>query len=86
LRSLPPLALSRDEVAEVLFVPLSVFADHQRARKEFRNVQGIMREVWYYEYGGHTIWGATAGILRTFMKRVQISSGDDHAPVPGQLA
>jgi 8-oxo-dGTP pyrophosphatase MutT (NUDIX family) len=75
LRSLPPLAPSQDEVAEVLFVPLMVFADHTRARKEYRNVQGVMREVWFYEYGGHTIWGATAAIIRTFLQKVQLDTG-----------
>ena len=61
----PPLELRPDprEVAEVFEVPLSFLLDLRNRQRRTREYQG--REVGFYvfEYGAHTIWGATAGML-----------------------
>ena len=61
----PPLALKLDpfEVAEVFEVPLAFILDpanHQR-REFWRG--GELRRYIAMPYGGHYIWGATAGML-----------------------
>jgi 8-oxo-dGTP pyrophosphatase MutT (NUDIX family) len=77
LPALPPLDPSPHEVAEILFVPLEFFADRRQGRKELVNFRGTTREVWFYDYGGHTIWGATAAILRSFIQRVSFLPAED---------
>ena len=61
----PPFELKPDpfEVADVFEVPLGFFLDpanHQRHR-DVRN--GRTRYYYSMPYGGHNIWGATAGML-----------------------
>ncbi len=56
-----------DEVADVFQVPLQFFAEPANARMEYRMVRGKQREVWHYTAGGHTIWGATAAIVRSLL-------------------
>ena len=61
----PPLALVPDprEVEQVFEVPLAYLLDPANHHRETRELQG--RRVGYYvmRHGGHTIWGATAGML-----------------------
>ncbi len=61
----PPLALTRDafEVAEVFEVPLSFLLDPKNRRRELRRRRGRTREVWVFDYRGHSIWGATARMV-----------------------
>jgi 8-oxo-dGTP pyrophosphatase MutT (NUDIX family) len=65
LRQPPDLRVNPQEVAEVLTVPMTFFSDEENGRSEMREVQRGTREVWFYDYGGHTIWGATAAIIRS---------------------
>lgn len=66
--SLPPLSHNAVEVAEILEVPLSVFLDPARERVEKRMRLGGLLDVYFYRFGPHEIWGATAAILRTFLQ------------------
>jgi len=64
----PPFTLKPDphEVAEIFEVPLGFLLDrdnHQRCSVEF---EGATRYFWAMPYGGHFIWGATAGMVRNF--------------------
>jgi 8-oxo-dGTP pyrophosphatase MutT (NUDIX family) len=70
IESLPFLSPNVHEVAEVLYVPLSFFADVKNGRIEMREFRGKQHEVWYYETGKHTIWGATAMIIRSLLKKI----------------
>jgi 8-oxo-dGTP pyrophosphatase MutT (NUDIX family) len=67
-----PLVLrpNPQEVAEVFRVPLSFFADPAHGRRETRIVHGEEREVWFYEFGGRSIWGATAWIIRRILSHL----------------
>lgn len=67
LRPAVALTLNWAEVAEVFHVPLLFFAEPGKARQEFRQVRGESREVWSYDTGSHTIWGATAVIVRSLL-------------------
>ena len=51
------------EMEEVFEVPLSVFADSDRYRCAETTFLGEEHRVYFFDYGPHTIWGATARIL-----------------------
>jgi 8-oxo-dGTP pyrophosphatase MutT (NUDIX family) len=68
----PQLSPNKDEVAEVFQVPLLVFADPANGRTEMREFRGTSHEVWFYEQAGHTIWGATAMIVRSLLRRLEL--------------
>ena len=64
--SVPKTVMNTSEVAEVFDVPLSVFIEKKNARSEERLWQGNTYNVWYFDYKGYTIWGATAMLLVNF--------------------
>jgi 8-oxo-dGTP pyrophosphatase MutT (NUDIX family) len=70
INNLPPLTINTGEVAQVFQVPLTFFTDPGNGKRELREIRGERREVWYYEYGGHVIWGATAMIVRSLLRTV----------------
>lgn len=74
--SLPPLNHNAMEVAEILEVPLSTFLDARNERVEKRNRLGQMIDVYFYQFGVHEIWGATAAILRGFLHSVRSGTSD----------
>lgn len=51
------------EMEEVLEVPLSVFSDFDAYRCAETTFLGEAYDVYFFDYGPHTIWGATAKIL-----------------------
>ena len=55
------------EIEEVIEVPLSVFLEKSNFRKEFRELQGKMWPVYFYRHDHHTIWGATASIVKQLL-------------------
>jgi 8-oxo-dGTP pyrophosphatase MutT (NUDIX family) len=55
------------EVEEILQVPLRDLVRPQALRSEWREVLGAMREVHFYTWGEHTIWGATARVLKELL-------------------
>jgi 8-oxo-dGTP pyrophosphatase MutT (NUDIX family) len=55
------------EVAEVLIVPLSHLADPANAIEVPRSLNGSIVLSEGFLFGEHTIWGATARILRNFL-------------------
>jgi 8-oxo-dGTP pyrophosphatase MutT (NUDIX family) len=57
-----------DEVAEVFWVPLGYLANPENMRTGTRLVAGLELEVHSWTYSGHTIWGATAHIIREFLR------------------
>jgi 8-oxo-dGTP pyrophosphatase MutT (NUDIX family) len=65
--ALPPLTPHAAEVAEILEVPLSLFMDKRNERVEQRVPFGVPLDVYFYRFGEHEIWGATAAILRSFL-------------------
>jgi len=65
----PPLSLvpNRNEVEEVLEVPLSLFRDKNRLRVESKKRCGQEYPVYFYNFGRKEIWGLTARIIRDFL-------------------
>ena len=68
-----PFKISQVEIAELIEVPLSFLlsGDNLSQREIFRGDQNEI--IYFYQYGTHTIWGATARILKQFLDL--ISSG-----------
>ena len=75
LSELPPLAPNPQEVAEAFTVPLEFFCNPANGRSELRDFRGGKREVWFYQHGEHTIWGATAMIVRSLLLNLGIAEG-----------
>ncbi len=67
MASLPVLNPNPLEVAEAFHIPLEFFLDPANSRMEKREVDGKVREVWFFDSGKHTIWGATAVITRSLL-------------------
>ena len=61
----PPFELRADanEVDEIFEVPLAFVLDPANHRRQSREWQGETRSFFAMNYGGRTIWGATAGML-----------------------
>jgi 8-oxo-dGTP pyrophosphatase MutT (NUDIX family) len=67
----PHLTLQPDEVAEAFYVPLSFFSNPANETIETRLVEKLLRKIYFYRYGGFTIWGITAVIIRQFVQLIE---------------
>jgi 8-oxo-dGTP pyrophosphatase MutT (NUDIX family) len=68
-----PFKVSPIEIAELIEVPLSSLLD-EKYFGEREIVQGDRQRIVYtYQYGNHTIWGATALILKQFLDLISSS-------------
>lgn len=73
---LPALRQNIVEVAEILEVPVSLFLDARNERVEQRTRLGVVHDIYFYRYGDHEIWGATAAMLRSFLHSLDASERD----------
>lgn len=55
------------EIERVLEVPLAALLDPANFRVEMTERDGHTQPLYFYDYGGETIWGATARILKQFL-------------------
>ena len=85
VETLPVMKPNPREVAEVFTVPLAFFADSQNARREWRSTPLGEREVWFYEYEGKVIWGATAAMIRNLCNVLQRGEAGTPGRVPVPL-
>ncbi len=74
IKHLPLLKMNTSEVESVIEVPLSFFAEpaNKRVVKMMRN--GELRDVYFYNYGETEIWGATAAIIESFLRKTQAAT------------
>lgn len=63
-----PYRPSPEEIDELIEVPVPSLLDPSRQRVERWNVMGQERDVYFYDYGAHVIWGATARILKDLLQ------------------
>jgi 8-oxo-dGTP pyrophosphatase MutT (NUDIX family) len=70
LEHLPPLTLNHQEVESILEVPFSFFLEQKNKRIVKMHRGGIQRDVVFFDYGEHEIWGATAAIIDTFLGKL----------------
>ncbi|MBI2491185.1 MAG: CoA pyrophosphatase [Candidatus Rokubacteria bacterium] len=59
-----------EEIEKVIEVPLAALVDPANVRVELWERQGVLREIHFFDWGGETIWGATARILRHYLDLV----------------
>ena len=64
------LRLNRDEAADAFEVPLAFLMAPQNHKRESRDWNGFTLNLYAMQFGGHNIWGATAGILRNLYERL----------------
>ena len=55
------------EIERVIEVPFSTLADPRNARVEHWERDGVTRPVYFYDWGGEPIWGATARIVKHYL-------------------
>jgi 8-oxo-dGTP pyrophosphatase MutT (NUDIX family) len=63
-----PLRPDAGEIAELLEIPVARLQSPGVRRMETRLFRGTEREVYFYDVGPHTIWGATARILKNLLE------------------
>jgi 8-oxo-dGTP pyrophosphatase MutT (NUDIX family) len=56
-----------EEIETVIEVPWSALTDPASFRVEVWERDGVRRPIYFYEWGGETIWGATARILKGYL-------------------
>jgi 8-oxo-dGTP pyrophosphatase MutT (NUDIX family) len=61
---------SAEEIEEIIEVPLRKLMDPASVRTETWRVDEQDRDVYFYDYGPHTIWGATARMLKGLLEIV----------------
>jgi hypothetical protein len=59
------------EVESVFEVPLSFLLDPANRQRRTREFQGRSVGFYVFEYQGHMIWGATAGMLVNLHKMLE---------------
>lgn len=86
----PELRPDSFEVAEVIDVRVAALLDPTARRVETWDTHGAPREVYFYQYGSHVIWGATARILSQFLEsytpewwQAVVSGKADYRPPAG---
>lgn len=72
IQELPELAPNNDEVAEVFRVGLDFFSQPSNGRTELREFHGRKHEVWYFDWNSRIIWGATAMMIRSLLKKLEL--------------
>lgn len=55
------------EIEKVIEVPLAALADPRNFREEHWERNGVRRPVYFYDWGGEPIWGATARIVKHYL-------------------
>jgi len=70
-----PFAVSAEEVAELVEVPLRHLLDERNLERGTRRFGDRWWPVLSYRYGDHRIWGATARILKGFFDNLTASRG-----------
>jgi len=62
-----PFKPNRREVAELMEVPIAALLEEGNSWQEVQASQGGPVTVYFYEYEGQVIWGATAKMLNQFL-------------------
>jgi len=70
-----PFKTSPVEIAELIEVPLSFLLTEENFNEREITRMGRKEIIYAYQYGEHTIWGATARILKQFLGLITSSKG-----------
>jgi 8-oxo-dGTP pyrophosphatase MutT (NUDIX family) len=63
---------SPEEIELVIEVPLGHLLRPGSSRSETWNVRGTSNLVYFYDFGDHLIWGATAKMLTSFLELIMV--------------
>ena len=58
------------EVDRIILPPLSLFADVTRRREETREREGRVYSVYFFDFEGAVVWGATARMLVSLVEKL----------------
>lgn len=58
------------EVERIFTAPLSLFADASKRREEVRERDGAPYTIYYFDFDGTVVWGATARMLVRLVERL----------------
>jgi 8-oxo-dGTP pyrophosphatase MutT (NUDIX family) len=58
------------EIEEIIEIPISHLLRPEIHRMQKQEIFGREREIYFYDYGKHVIWGATARMLRNLLQVV----------------
>ncbi|MEM2144019.1 MAG: CoA pyrophosphatase [Candidatus Jordarchaeaceae archaeon] len=61
------LKINKYEIEKIIEVPLSALLDERNFREELHEYYGKKVPIYFYDYNGYVIWGATAMILKQFL-------------------
>ena len=64
IERLPPMQINGNEVAEVIFVPLELFFDDTKRSSRIIELNGMKRDVYFYDVWKEPVWGATAFFVK----------------------
>lgn len=67
-----PYRVDRNEIAEVIELPLERLRDPQIYHQEDWQHKGRVYPVDFYQLDGHNIWGMTAAILKQLLLRLEL--------------
>lgn len=70
-----PLKINPHEVAEVFTVPVQQLAQIE-PRRESRTIQGVTRDILYYDYPQRVIWGLTGSIISELLQLARNAGSD----------
>jgi 8-oxo-dGTP pyrophosphatase MutT (NUDIX family) len=59
-----------EEIEEVIEVPFASLVERANFRVEHWERDGVVRAVYFYDWGGEVIWGATARIVKHYLDLV----------------
>src|SRR5262245_27377069 len=79
VREPPAFQPDGEEIERVIEVPFAALVEDGGFRVETVTRDGVTRPVYYFDYQGDTIWGATARILVHYL---QLVTTPDRAPRP----
>lgn len=66
--------INHDEIDRILEVPLDELISMKNVREQFFEHKGNKFKVYFYDYKGDVIWGATARILKQFLDLIRNNS------------
>jgi 8-oxo-dGTP pyrophosphatase MutT (NUDIX family) len=60
-----------EEVDRILLPPLDLFADETQRREELREREGVTYHIFFFDFEGAVVWGATARMLVSLVERIR---------------
>jgi 8-oxo-dGTP pyrophosphatase MutT (NUDIX family) len=83
--------INREEIEDIIEIPLAALRDEKKLREEVRQRNGPPYLVYFYEFQGQTIWGATARILKQlvdliFAPHLSLSPKEERERLRGKMS